>query len=218
MAFRRRQKKSRTFRRKFKRFNVNIKKMSPRIHSFKRTTEVATYTITDNSTVNNYALNFRLNLLPNYTEFTSLFDAFRICGVKIWFLYTSNSSDTTGAITGARAWDFWIHSIIDHDDSTALSTVADYQQAESYKINKITDRKIGRWIRPKVANAAYAGGAFSGYSEPKRNQWIDAASPAVEHYGFKFGIDCTNLGGVGNYTVGKLQCFATYYIQCKGTR
>lgn len=153
------------------------------------------------------ALSFKLSDLPNYTEFTNLYDEYRIKAVKLHFVPTSNSnvaqdtSGTTGGQTSVPALYTWI----DTDDNTAPTQLTQGQQFQTFKAHGMLDRMRVRSLVPEVSTALYSG-SFTSYGQVK-NQWIDNNSPSVVHYGLKYAI----MNGTASY--GALDIVATYYLE-----
>jgi hypothetical protein len=121
-----------------------------------------------------------LSSLPNPTEFSTLFDQYRISRVEFsfWPLQTEAVNSTTAATSG-------IVTVVDYDDSALLATIAaafQYPNAvwhSAYKPFTLS-------FKPHLALAAYSG-AFTSYANVK-DQWIDVASSGVIHYGLKIAV------------------------------
>lgn len=135
---------------------------------------------------------FTISDMPDYTEFTSLYDQYRIFAVKVKIMcFNTNSlAPTQGQANGQLG--AIVHHIIDHDDSNVppssdvgIQTLREYQQ--SYRVNTWNGRNglvLKRFLKPRIATAAYGGGAFGSYTNTK--SWVDSASNTVQHYGVKF--------------------------------
>jgi len=145
--------------------------------TFRRTYSITILSANTGVTANGFS--FALSNLPNYTEFTSLFDQYRILQASVSFLPYANSS-SSGAVSGS--FPGIIASAIDYDDAS-LPGATDLQQYESYKRNPAFEEFV-RTIKPRVAIAAYNGSTFTGYVN-RYAPWIDANSPSVPHYGLK---------------------------------
>lgn len=146
------------------------------------------------------AFSFQLSDLPSYTEFTALFDQYRIVGVDMHFIPHQN----TCPVTSANATTTNILIAPDYDDATAVNLAALLQKAglKIYNFNK----EFHFFLKPMIAAAAYSG-TFTSYlsMEP---QWIDVASPSVVHYGVKTVMtpcSSTNLSG--------WRVFLTYHLE-----
>jgi len=123
------------------------------------------------------AAQFQIGFLDQISPLTSVFDQYRIALVEVWLTPRVN---TVGQSSGNNAGLF--HSVIDYDDATALSTVA---QANDYANVMVSSGCVGHYRRfkPHIAMAAYSGvfTSFANVTSP----WIDAASATVSHYGLK---------------------------------
>lgn len=85
---------------------------------------------------------------------------------------------------------------------------------ENFQMRRM-DKPISIYIRhPKNATTVYAGGAFSGYEQNKRQEWVDCTSPNVEYYGIKYFIDPVFNPAA---TI-PIDIFYTFYIQCKDVK
>jgi len=153
------------------------------------------------------ALSFKLSDLPNYSEYTALYDEYRIKAVKVMFIPNFNvsavdeTSGTTNSYTGVPALYTWI----DTDDNTAPTAITAGQQFQTFKCHGLMNTMRQRTLIPEVSTALYSG-SFTSYGQLK-NQWIDNNSPSVVHYGLKYGI----LNGSSSY--GVFDCVATYYLE-----
>jgi len=145
--------------------------------TFRRTYSLTILSANTGVTANGFT--FALSNLPNYTEFTSLFDQYRILQASVSFLPYSNSSQS-GTVNSS--FPGIIGSAVDYDDAS-LPAQTDLQQYESYKRNSCYVEFV-RTIKPRLAIATYNGSTFTGYAN-KYAQWIDANSPGVPHYGLK---------------------------------
>lgn len=173
------------------------------VHNFVRTKQLTGITL---STVSDTVgtLTFNLSQLDNYTEFTNLFQRFRICAVKLKIIpyYTGNDANPTGTIYVMPN----IHSVVDYDDSGTPANLAELLQYSNHKMTR--GGKIhGRYIKPAVQTATYETALTSAYS-PKWKVWLSTDDFATPHYGFKYFIDQSSVALV--YRV-----FVKFYIQCK---
>jgi hypothetical protein len=124
------------------------------------------------------ALKFVLTQLPSYTEFTTLFDQYRIARMEYTFL-------PYFTIGTPSAYAPFIATAVDYDDGTAPASFAAIQQYENSRVISAYN-KFSVSYQPHIAIAAYSG-AFTSYAN-NRAGWIDSASTAVEHYGVKWVI------------------------------
>ncbi len=128
------------------------------------------------------ALTFALSDLPNYTEFTALFDQYRIEEVSVRLI------PIVTTCTPASYTDSLLYSVVDFDDATT-ATVTDLQQYENVRVSPPT-KEVKYRLVPRLAIAAY-GGAFTQYANTQ--MWLDVGSPSTYHYGLK--LACSTAGG-----------------------
>lgn len=137
---------------------------------------------------------FTMNMLGNYTEYTTMFDQYKIRGALIKITpYTSlavTPAGSSGIInSNNQGVSCMFHSVLDFDDATAPTAgtagIATLREYKGYKSqNFFNNRPIVRYCKPRMAVAAYAG-AFTSYANVA-NVYCDSNSPGVQHYGFKW--------------------------------
>lgn len=183
--------------RAFKRRRVAKKRrMQMRPHAFK-TKRTVTQQLSYIAGFNYGSYKFKLSDLPSYTEFTSLFDSYRLCAVKLTVIPYANSAEISTAQLPI------VYSVIDYTDASVPSSANALMEYPYCRIQRM-DRPYNLYIKPKVADSLYQG-AFTGYGMGK--QWVSTASPDVEHYGWKYGIECPSACG--------FRVRFTYYLMFK---
>jgi hypothetical protein len=126
-----------------------------------------------------YSPSMNISSLDQISSLAAVFDQYMVELIEFWLLPTTVAT-TSGEIA----------SVLDFDDSTALTTFA---QAEDYQ-NCLIDKATGghyRKFKPHVAVAAYGGGAFTSYSNVEC-PWIDCSSLTVQQFGIKFAATLTS--------------------------
>ncbi|QGF19385.1 capsid protein [Antarctic virus COCH21_111] len=149
----------------------------------------------------------RLSDLPSYTEFTNLFDQYRINSVTIKMYSFSTASSTGAAVNPTLSQtSALVHSIIDYDDTIAPtgsdSGINDFRQFPSYRCRQMvngTGKPLTYRFKPHLAASVYGTGAFTSYKNEKFG-WIDSNSPGVDGYGFKAVVELPSLGASYAYT------------------
>lgn len=139
---------------------------------------------------------FTLGDIQQAATFSSLFDQYMIEEVQFIVVPRSNAIayNLNSATTQANPF---LYICVDRDDNTNLGTVADIQQYDNViQCNAVTGAVV--MLKPSIATALWAGGAFSGYSisGPK---WIDIANTNVPHYGVK--IACQPVQATSTETI-----------------
>lgn len=148
---------------------------------------------------------FQLNQVPNYTEFTSLYDQYCIKGISFVLMPRFNSGEVALAST-PPSW-----SILDYDGSFPTNNAAmlQYQNLKmksGYGIHK-------RYLKPAISTEVYESPIGTAYA-PKKNVFIDSAYVDVPHYGATVMIPA-NVG-VGENVTWDLKI--TYYLAMKNVR
>ena len=157
---------------------------------------------------------FMLTDVVSSTEFTSLFDNYRILGVELELIWNSTSTyaDSSGSPVGSQPMLYWAS---DFDDNNAPNTPGILLEKDNTRTLALGDGKVHR-IRipfPRVADAVYNGAVFNGYGHGTVGQWLDSASPSVPHYGLKLwfeGFPVTTTPGACCLTMRR-----KYWIECK---
>lgn len=131
---------------------------------------------------------FALNETPANSEFTALFDQYRLNSVSYRFVLRRDPDHATTATN--RGWIARIMFVTDRDDATAPGNFAELQQIPSAREIWLNDSKpVSRWYRVRPSSvAAVFNGVASAYA-PKRAQWLDITYPGVPHYGVKMVYD-----------------------------
>lgn len=139
------------------------------------------------------AITFGLSDVPNNSEFTALFDQFKIVGIKYRWVVKRNPEDAnTATYKGLYPRVCWVH---DHDSAQASATLVELQQYSRMSEFYFGDSKMNtRWqyLKPAVANSVY-NGVYNGYSALWR-RWLDCGYPAVPHYGIRYYYDALYAG------------------------
>lgn len=207
-----------------KRMKRSYGAVNRQVHSFKRTFRVTDLIGSYNAatavtTPISAALSFSLSQLPGVTEFTNLYDQYKINGIslKIQPLLTEGISSVVSGTT--NAWGFpKLSTVLDFDDSVNPATELVMLQYGSLKqTGAFKEHK--RFFKPKTRVAALdAGGAITA-NTVSAARWLDVANPDVPHYGLKIyhpGPIASGSPLVSSsiaYSV-----YATVYFQCKNTR
>jgi hypothetical protein len=125
---------------------------------------------------------FTLNLIDQVAALTSVFDQYRIDEVEVW-MYADNGAGTMETVG--------LYSAVDYDDVTGVLSPAVIGDFGNCVVSTLAQGHYRRF-QPHIAVAAYSGAFTSFANEPA--PWIDAASPAVQHYGFRAAADISPAG------------------------
>lgn len=195
---------------------------SPQVFKFKRTYRATTGWVPGTAAVSDYwkSLAWSLSGLPSASELTSLFDQYRITGIKVTvrprydsFAGNDTTDTTLPGVTNQGGND--IHVIIDPNNdltpagaynTTTLNTFLENGNVQTFSGN----RPFSVFVRPKVG--LDVGGVASAQ---RSSQWIQTSQPGILHYGMQMFI--TDVGMTGNFG-NSYDFFYTFYIECKGIR
>jgi hypothetical protein len=150
--------------------------------------------------------------LPNYTQFTSLFDQYCIKKVEMLAFYNVNTSTNTGgAVSTASLPVFAL--VDDYTDAGILTSMSDAMSYGSCKLIQFgNDRSANPGIRhalsPRLAVGAGDYGAIAAPIVPKGPIWLNTQNVDIPHYGIKMYYDNWTTGTATQQ--GELQIFFKY--------
>lgn len=163
---------------------------SRQVHYFKRRFYIDT--ITGDNVQNNVfrGYNFTLGLVPNVSDFTNLYDQYKIQGIRLEFRLRRNiSNDSTGAVaadTGVRPL---MYTVVDYDTSTTPASVAALREYANCKVWQFDSEKpYTRFFKPKVLNEVYRT-AITTATAPMAAPWLSTTFTDAQHFGMQVAID-----------------------------
>lgn len=163
--------------------------------------------------------NFQLQDVIESTDFTQLFDRYKIVGVKLKFMYQSTTSPDSGVVSTVNPI---IDISFDGDDSDLPASQTTVQVKGFNKTHLLNqNRPFKTYWTPRIDKVVYTSGVSTAYSS-ERSCWLDCNSPQVQHYGMKAWItswpfDQTNAGNPQK-AFGELSIQPTYYIALKDSQ
>lgn len=212
--FRRRPARKRSYKPRVARKKSIKKKMA--VHHFKRS-KIYTQVFSDNLTDTFGQWYFGLSDLPSYTEFTTLYDQYRINFIVLKFypritqINLPQSSTTAPVVKIPNMF-----MVVDHDGGT---TVTSFDQLLQYPKCKIAPMNRGFTLkfRPASLSTMYADAVTSNYS-PKWKQWCDVTQPQQRHYGVQYGIETHLVSGAPADNMFGYDVHLHMYFSCRGVR
>lgn len=157
-----------------------------------------------------FALNNRLNFLEDSTDFTRLFDRYKINGVKVTFL--NQISEATAG--GAQVLPLLTYAI-DYDDQ-GPPTASQMRQKQYVKRKVLTANKpVSIFYKPKKL-LTVSDLATTSNSVITNVGWTNCDNPGVNHGGLKFIL--SNLYGGAPATTSvqsQIDIVVQYYLSCK---
>lgn len=187
------------------------------IYPFKRFTFKASIGGTDGAGAG-FGYSFKLSEIPNHTEFTALFDQYKIAGIKYRWVINRNPDFGGTVVTnvynttvqGQYPRIMWVH---DFDSDNAPANFAELQQYPKMKEVYLTpDKPYTKWffLKPARLDVGFENAANSSY-HPQWRGFVDMASDTTPYYGIRGYYD-----GLNNNVQLRLECW--YMFVCKNVR
>lgn len=202
---RKRRTNNRNYRRRFRRTRTTRYKGGQKRFLYKRFTGVFGSLQLNNISETYAGYNFSLSDLPNYTEFTALYDMYKINRVKISFLPQQTISNSLSTVSNAAAYARFF-SVIDTNDATAPTSIDQLREYESCKYTTI-HRRHKRYFKPRITD--------SGNVYTPGNPWIATSSPNVNYFGLKVAAEAidSTVSTTMDYTI---EC--KYYLSFRNVK
>lgn len=126
--------------------------------------------------------NFTLSSLPNYTEFTSMFDAYKIVKIQYRFRLYKNPDVVAPNLYPV------IYHVVDYNDAAAPTSVNQVLEYPLAKTTILNDSKpVSAWFSFKPKNSGLVSSASFAAVSP----WVDTGSASALYYGMKSA--CTQM-------------------------
>lgn len=180
------------------------RKVANAVHSFKRQ---ATFTINGNAAYAPYlaAHTYRLSDMPNSSEFSALFDSYRITHTQLKFYLTVDPAAQASA-SAIYPRLFWAQ---DQNDTGTPASLDELRQRSNLKVKVLTPFKpVVVNVKPNTLCTTRVSGAGD-VSTIQRKAWLSTTVLGADYMGLKFAID--NLTNT-NYSV---IVERVYWFQCK---
>lgn len=189
--------RKRVYKRTFKR---RSRGKTNKIYSFKRTFEDSQLVCNAGSTASDvYSLS--LGNVPAVTDFTNLFDMYRICGAKIVL------SPIYDAALSSAINKFSMFSVIDYNDLNTITQFEAMQFQNVYRTTSTAGHK--RYFKPRIA-ITQSDVSSTSYVASYKAPWISTQNTNIAH-GFMKLITDTNSGSAA-FT---WNVYITLYMQFK---
>lgn len=125
-----------------------------------------------------FSMTFQLNQLAGVSDFTNLFDQYKLNAVKVFLRSYANSDGALGFPIP------WIEHWNDHD-SNVVPSIAQSREIMGVKHKYFSSSKnvITMYVKPKPT--VEVGGTSTTGLIPRGSSWIDCADTGVAHYSIK---------------------------------
>lgn len=177
------------------------------VHYFTRSQFATSVVTVSAGTPQFFASNFQLSSLPDVTDFTNLYDMYKILKIKYTLMPKGNSSDV--GIAAGLGNMVRVCSVLDYDDSVAPTSFNQLCQYNNIKWTHSTQNH-SRTLVPKFLREVSTG--LGTTANEVSTGWINCANNNVQHRGIKVGIQAPQNGTVDYDLVIK------YTLAFKGVR
>jgi hypothetical protein len=157
--------------------------------------------------------NVQITSVPNFSEFTALYDQYKIDHVEVGFTFSNNVSTVSNPSTVLPI----LGVAIDYDDiaDTNYSSLQQYDSFQSFQLgNNFRGGKRVFRLSPTFTSSVYTN---AGTGHARQRGPLDCAYPTVQHYGLKASLDPMYYSVVGT-TVGILSIETKYFFTMFNTR
>jgi len=147
--------------------------------------------------------------LPNSTEFSQLFDQYRIAGVTVRIDFSVNVYSNSGSSYSPPLAYF----IADYDDpqDATVSAVLQYPQVVTHSWTENGYKPFIAHIKPKPLRDVAGSGIGTGYSPMSSAPFIRTSDMTIPHYGVKMAL--VNNGASANAVIGSFLINVFYDLE-----
>lgn len=167
---------------------VRISRSLATVNAPHKFTRMVQYSLTNQTAANPYfgAATFGLNALPSYTEFTALFDQYRITFIKLyWQLNVAPEAQASNTAFYPR-----LYSFNDFTDVTVPTTLDEFRERSKSRVRMLNPRKpVITTIKPAVSTELFKTLGGVAVNAPRWKVWLPAESADVQHLGHKYAIE-----------------------------
>lgn len=187
--------------------HVNLKPCYTAPYKFSRTFDIGP--LPKGASDLGHAFPFALSQVPNSSEFTTLFDRYRINKIDIRLVYAGIPTSLAGGFsTHPTVWAY-----MDDDDAIIPASKTAVLERQSVRPFTYSDSKTvvsysiaPRWLLDGTNKTSLA----------PRSMWIDMSTPSVSHYGIKFWVDDYNTTLL--HAGMEISMTATIHFECQCVR
>lgn len=159
------------------------------------------------------AMKFMMQSALDFADMATLFDRYKITGVKLKFLYQHNNASNTN--TGNNSILPLITTAFDGDDDNNPSNYIQLASKQYSKQRVLNGNSMfSVFIKPRLTKEVYRGALTTGYTSEKAC-WLDCNNQDIAHFGLKLWINNWTTGAT---ILNQLSIFPTYYFALKDTQ
>lgn len=233
MPYRRRYRRKRNFRRRKKRYGrrSNPRRYQPtrwgikkyNIHRFRRMGRSVSVPLAAGQSIATYSPNFNFADVVNNTEFTALYDQYRIDYVTISISWSPNVTISLNPNNPGQALYPLMYYCKDYDDATSPVSLTAFKEKGNLRVFRLTPNKVYK-INVKPASQKVIVKQFGAAGNPVTfgdlstgpvwSKKIDCNSDTTPHFGIKMLWDHVNAAN----NLGAVNIEKMYHFTCFGVR
>lgn len=166
------------------------------------------------------SMTFKLSDLVNYTEFTSLFNEYKIAAVKVTFLPRWTNNDVANSVLTGTGAAFGSNPLIwtmaDRDGTTTISSQSNVMQNSRARMVRHPFRPFSVYVRPKVqVEVANDPLGVTYASAMPRMGWLDTQNANIQHSGVQIAGYIPYSASAASGINVTFDVFAKFYMQFK---
>lgn len=204
---------------------IRRKKTQNRVHSFVRWCDKDTTYVTsalgpneifETGSARHLTYQFKLDNVVNPSDFTNLYDMYKINKIQLFFEPSTNQTAYGGSPVGLPIQKK-MRVVHDYTDATPLANEDDYlEYANCKSYNIVRNNSIRITLYPKIKNIIenVGGGATAYTTLSSSKAWLDIDNDEVPHFGLKVFIP-PNVMAEGQLM---FKVRAKYWISCKNSK
>lgn len=189
-------------------------KLKQPVHYFTRYADGGTISLVDNTTATYGVLYFELANIPGYSEFSAMYDFYKINAVQVKIIPSVNVTTGQGG-EAVSAYYNRFFSVIDYNDRAVPNSVNDLRQYSTCKVTP-QQRIHKRFFHPRpvfVVDEDAGSGSSVGVGQVSgKSTWIATASNQTEWYGIKYAYEHPDP----NATIDAFKVEYKFYLSFKG--
>jgi len=158
-------------------------------------------------------MQFQLNSLPSYNDFTDLFEMYKIQKVELRFMFSQTMSEC-GPGAAQRSMPNLILAYDPNDASTPVAK-SDLLEHQGVCVQRL-DKVVNYTIYPKAAVQMYTA-VGTAYATQTKAMWLDCNNVQIPHYGLKICFEGNVLPGTptGAQLIGRCHIWSRFTIELK---
>lgn len=173
-------------------------------HFFKRHVDLGIISLTS-AGITTQGFSFQLDEVPNYTEFTALYDQYKLAAVAVKFMPMQTVMQVSGA--GVGNFNTRFATVIDYDSSGGFASFNDAREFGTCKVKNVSQYHT-RYIKPRI-KSANENDSTTIVASGNRRMWLNTAVANIPHYGVRYVFEAIpTTGYVVQYKVEAKYYFA----------